>query len=117
MEQRSNVTILIILLYCVPYVFLGMYGDKIYHNLWLYGLMIVAMAGLSRYCRKTKRIHIIMIGNLLSFLSSYLLTQYLATENWNYYFKAFPSTIRTMEFSVIMLIMQIIVCLFTKVTK
>ena len=81
MEQRSNVTILIILLYCVPYVFLGMYGDKIYHNLWLYGLMIVAMAGLSRYCRKTKRIHIIM------------------------------------EFSVIMLIMQIIVCLFTKVTK
>lgn len=117
MTKRNKVSILILLAYCVPYVFLGMYGDKNFHNLWLYGFMIVVMIGLSSYCKKTKRIHIVLVGNTFSFLNSYLLTQYLATENWDSYFKAFPPTIRTIDFSLMMLVLQMIVFVVTKRSK
>lgn len=117
MTKRNKVSILILLVYSVPYVYLGMYGDKNFRNLLLYGLMIVAMVGLSRYCKRTKRIHVVLIGNILSFLNSYLLTLYLSTDNWDSYFKAFPPTIRTIDFSLIMVVLQMIVLIVTKKDK
>ena len=72
---------------------------------------------MSLYCKKTKRIPIMFVGNVLSFLMSYFLTQFLATENWDYYFKAFPSAIRTVQISVVMLIIQTIVLVTVKRNK
>lgn len=52
MSRRKMISLLILIAYSVPYVFLGMYGDRIYHSLWLYGLMAAAMSGLGWYCGK-----------------------------------------------------------------
>ena len=117
MRRRSAVSLLILLAYCVPYVFLGMYGDKTYHSLWPYGLMIAAMAGLGWYCARTKRIPTALLGNLLSLLISCLLTQCFAGDDWNYFFKAFPATIRTVQFSGIVFAVQAIPWWFAKVTE
>lgn len=117
MSRRKRVSILILLAYCVPYVFLGMYADKAYHTLWLYGLMVAAMAGLGWYCGKTKRIPVALLGNLLSLLISCLLTQAFVGDDWNYFFKAFPATIRTVQFSGIMLAVQAAPWWFAKVTE
>lgn len=117
MNKRRKVSIYILMAYCVPYVFLGMYGDYTVGTILMYVLAIAVMTGLSRYCKKTNRILIAVVGNVLSFLSSYLFTLCVATENWSYYFKAFPSTISTVYFSIAMLLIQITVLVVTKGNK
>lgn len=117
MRRRKMISILILIVYSVPYVFLGMYGDRIYHSLWLYGLMVVAMAGLGWYCGKTKRIPVALLGNLLSLFISCLLTQAFVGDDWNFFFKAFPASIRTVQFSGIMLVVQSVPWWFAKVTE
>ena len=117
MSKRKMGSLLILIAYCIPYVFLGMYGDRTCHTLWLYGLMIIAMAGMGWYCGKTKRIPIALLGNLLSLLTSCLLTQYFTGDDWNHFFKAFPAVIRTVQFSGIMLAVQAIPWWFAKVTE
>lgn len=117
MSKRRMISILVLVAYCIPYVFLGMYGDAMHHSMWLYGLMVVAMLGLSWYCGKSKRILVALRGNLLSLLISYLLTKVFFGEDWGYFFKAFPVTIRTVQFSCIMLVVQAILWWFAKVTE
>ena len=41
--KKRKFDVLILLIYSVPYVFLGMLGDYLWHSLWLYGLMVAAM--------------------------------------------------------------------------
>lgn len=78
MSRRKMISFVILIAYCVPYVFLG---------------------------------------NLLSLLISCLLTQLFVGDDWNYFFKAFPATIRTVQFSGIMLAVQAIPWGFAKVTE
>lgn len=117
MSRRKWISLLIVMAYCVPYVFLGMYGDITFFAMWPYGLMALAMAGLGWYCGKTKRIPVALLGNLLSLLTSCLLTQAFAGDDWNHFFKAFPATIRTVQFSGILLAVQAIPWWFAKVTE
>ena len=117
MDRRKGISVLILAAYAVPYVFLGMYGDRMYFSLWPYGLMTAAMAALGWYCGKTKRIPVALLGNLLSLVTSCLLTQVFAGEDWNTFFKAFPATIRTVQFSGIMLAVQAVPWWFAKVTE
>ena len=104
--KKRQFDVLILLIYSVPYVFLGMLGDYCWHNLWMYGLMIVAMVGLLIWCLKTKRMILLGLGNLLTFLTSCFFTQYIATEQWDIYFKIIPAIARTVQFTGIMLIIQ-----------
>ncbi len=117
MRKQNTISCLILGAYCVPFVFLGMYGDRIYGSLWPYVLMIVAMVGLGWYCGKTKRIPIALLGNLLSLMTSCLLTHCFSGDDWNYFFKAFPATIRTVQFSGILLAVQAIPWWFDAITK
>ena len=117
MSKRRMISILVLIAYCIPYVFLGMYGDAMHHSMWLYGLMAVAMVGLGWYCGKSKRMLVALLGNLLSLLISCLLTKAFFGEDWGYFFKAFPVTIRTVQFSGIMLAVQAVPWWFVKVTE
>ena len=117
MRKRRLISILVLIAYCIPYVFLGMYADAMYHSIWLYGLMVLALVGLGWYCGKSKRIPIALLGNLLSLLISCLLTNVFFGEDWGYFFKAFPVTIRTVQFSGIMFVVQAIPWWFAKITE
>ena len=115
--KRSTSSALILAAYCVPYAFLGMYGDYTFFSMWPYVLSAAAMAALGWYCGKTKRIPLALLGNLLSLVISCLLTNWLATESWNYFFKAFPAVIRTVWISGILLAVQAAPWWFAKVTQ
>ena len=104
--KKRQFDVLILLIYSVPYVFLGMLGDYRWHSLWLYGLMVVAMVGLLIWCLKTKRLILLGLGNFLTFLTSCFFTQYIATEQWDNYFKIIPIIARTVQFTGIMLVIQ-----------
>lgn len=112
--NRRKISIYILLVYCIPYVFVAMYVDFMFSFSLLYIAAIVVMAGLSRYCKKTNRIFIAVVGNILSFLTSYLFTLWFATEDWGYYFMAFPATNSTIFYSLFMLLLQITVLIITK---
>lgn len=117
MSKRTKMSSVILIAYCIPYVFLGMYGDAMHHSMWLYGLMVISMLGLGWYCGKTKRISLALLGNLLSLAISCMLTQVYLGDDWNYFFKAFPTTICTVQLSGIMLAVQAIPWWFSKVTE
>ena len=107
MKKRIN-NVLLLLAYAVPWVFLGMYGDYALFSIWPYVLTLAAVLTLGWYCGKTKRLLLLMTGNLLSLLTSWLLVNFAATEQWNYYFKAFPATIRAMQFWCGYLVLQLV---------
>jgi len=116
-SKRRKISIYILLAYCIPYVFVAMYGDFTFSFSLLYVVAIVVMVGLGRYCKKTNRILIAIAGNILSFLSSYLFTLWFATEDWGYYFMAFPATNSAIYYSLFMLLIQITVLAATKEVK
>lgn len=107
--RKRKLDVLILLLYCVPYVFLGMLGDYAANTLLLYILMVAALLALLLYCMKTQRKVIAVIGNLLSVLSSGFFTRAFATEGWNFYFKAYSPMARTMWFCGIVLVIQVVI--------
>ena len=72
MRKRRLISILVLIAYCIPYVFLGMYADAMYHSMWLYGLMVLALVGL--VLRKIKTYSNCTAGKsavLADFLPSY----------------------------------------------
>ena len=63
--------VLLLLLYSVPYAFLAIYGDAQWGSLWLYLPMIVGFTVLAIIAHVTKNEVIVLVGNVLSVISSY----------------------------------------------
>lgn len=75
--------------YCVPYGYLAMKGDAISGTMLFYGFMIAAFGLLYGMATKTNSRFLLIIGTILSFISSYLFTLRNLTEEWSWYFKPF----------------------------
>ncbi len=80
--------------YCVPYVFLCMYGDVMLGTGLLYAVSAAAMFGLCYFTFKTEQLKLVLIGNVLSFGFSHLLVLLTGLAEKNYYFK--PLTVHSM---------------------
>lgn len=103
--------ILLISGYCIPFVFLAMNEDAVTGTLWFYLVMILGFGALCYSCVKTKNTIIVVLGNLLSFVSSCIFAWFFQTEKWEYYFKPFlPNQLIIFE-TVIAFAIQIIVAL------
>ena len=102
--------LLLLLLYCVPFVFLAMNEDVVYGTCWFYLVMIVSFVCLSYLCAKTKNLSILYIGNILSFISTCIFAWIFQTPKWEYYFKPFlPNQLILFETIVAVVIQGIIV--------
>ena len=80
-----------ILLFCylIPFVFLAMNEDATTGTPNFYFVMIVALGALCFGCIKTKNWWIVVVGNILSFISSCVFAWNFQTPKWEYYFKPF----------------------------
>ena len=97
--------------YCIPFVFLAMNEDAVTGTLWFYLVMILGFGALCYSCVKTKNTIIVVLGNLVSFVSSCIFAWFFQTEKWEYYFKPFlPNQLIIFE-TVIAFAIQIIVVL------
>ena len=112
--KKRKIDILILLIYSVPYVFLGMLADYAWHSIVPYLLMVAAIVALLCYCMKTQRLIFAAIGNLLSLLDSGIFTRAFATENWSFYFKAYSPVVRTLWFSIILIVLQVVIWWFVR---
>lgn len=85
--KKRLVPALLLLGYCIPFVFLSMYGDAAHGTMWLYALMAVGFGGLCFGSVRARQVWIVPLGNVLSFLSSCLCIRQFSTEKWEWYFK------------------------------
>ena len=97
--KRKAVSCILLIAYCVPWVFLGMLGDYSLHAMWPYIVMILIPSVLTGICAWRNLRWNPMVGNLLSTAVSWCCLCAVATEKWNYFFKAFPCTIRLFQFA------------------
>ena len=79
--------VLLLLLYSVPYVFLAIYGDAQWRSLWLYLPMIVGFTVLAIIAHVTKNEVIVIVGNVLSVISSYTALAVSGIGAMSWYFK------------------------------
>lgn len=112
--KKSIVKILLLSGYCLPFVFLAMNEDATVGTLWFYLIMIAGFTILCFSCIKTKNFLIVIIGNILSFVSSCGFAWFFQTEKWEYYFKPFlPNQLIIFE-TVIAFLIQIMFVLKNK---
>ena len=106
-EMKDLKKLILLLGYCVPFVFLAMNEDATVGTLWFYLIMIVGFGVLSFISAKSKNIWIVFVGNVLSFVSSCIFAWNFQTPKWEYYFKPFlPNTLIIFE-TVIAFVIQI----------
>ena len=72
MKKSWLIRALLLTAYCVPFAFFSVKGDITSGTMLYYGVMIVSFVILYRCALKTDNVPIIFIGNILSFISSYL---------------------------------------------
>jgi len=85
--KKKNAVMLI--LYCVPWIFLTLYIDETYHMAWQYGLVLAVMAAGAGVLKDNGRL--LLFGNMISFCVSMLLVRLLGYDEMNHYFKPFTA--------------------------
>lgn len=86
-EKKSKMIILAG--YCIPYIFLCLYGDAVWGSGWVYGIAAVAMGLLCFFACKTQNVKLVVVGNILSFAVSEICVMLFALDELSYYFKPF----------------------------
>lgn len=106
--------ILLLVAYCVPYSFLAVNGDGTSGTMLFYGVMVVAFVVLCTLSIKTHNAWIIVVGSILSGVSSYLTASLSGLEPMGHYFKPFTSHGLITTVSVIAFVVQtaiVLICL------
>lgn len=106
MDEKKSTT-MILAGYCIPYIFLCLYGDAVWGTGWVYGIAAAAMGILCFFACKTQKIKIVVIGNIISFAVSELCTVLFAMEKFNYYFKPFSAQMLICVCTVIAILIQV----------
>ena len=105
--KKNFIRVILLLGYCIPFVFLAMNEDATVGTLWFYLIMIIGFSALCFGCIKTENSWIVVVGNILSFVFSCIFAWNFQTPKWEYYFKPFlPNTLIIFE-SVIAFLVQI----------
>ena len=103
--------ILLLVAYCVPYSFLAVNGDGTSGTMLFYGVMIAVFVVLCTLSIKTRNAWIVIVGSILSGVSSYLTASLSGLEPMGHYFKPFTSHSLITTVSVIAFVVQTVIAL------
>ncbi|MBB6447857.1 hypothetical protein HNR53_004568 [Bacillus benzoevorans] len=85
---RMGISILIVCLYCFPFVYLSMYQDFANRSMFGYLIMIVATSLLAFFGKFFGNLIPFIIGNIVSgIVSFYFISEMAGNERWGVYFK------------------------------
>lgn len=116
--KLNKYTILLLAVYCIPFVFLSMYDDYKNYSMIVYGLMIIVIWYLAFLEKRKSSFIVLLIANILSFLSSYSwVLRVNKIEEWEGYFKPLSSVQLLVLVTVLIVLLQVAVCLFTRPAK
>lgn len=112
MKKNSFVLkILLLAAYCVPYSFLAVNGDGTSGTMMFYVVMLAALIVLCTLSIKTRNAWIVIVGSILSGVSSYLTASLSGLEPMGHYFKPFTSHGLITTVSVIAFAVQAVIVL------
>lgn len=114
MRNKFKNIILMLIGYCIPFSFLGMYGDATFDSMWLYALAVIGYGFLCWLCIQYRSLTGLLLGNVLSCGISVVCVELFQTEEWAWYFKPFTAVKMVLVISVVAFIIQIAIWLFTK---
>ena len=114
MKKNWFIKILLLIGYCVPYAFLSINGDATSGTMLFYGVMVAAFTLLCWGSIKTKNMAIVFIGNILSFVSSYIVAALGNLEEMAWYFKPFTAQSLLITISIAATVIQAIVVVVCK---
>ncbi|MGL5651667.1 MAG: hypothetical protein ACRDDE_07920 [Paraclostridium sp.] len=109
--KKHIISILILLIYGTPFAFISMYLDYTQRSMLGYLLMISAYIFLSCIHIFNNNKFIIFLGNIISFVLSYLLANRIPSDGWDGYFKPFWHN----DFIIFITILSILLQLFFKI--
>lgn len=112
-----GVRILLCIGYSIPYGFFAMHGDVVSGTMLFYGVMIVCFAVLCYFSTKTANIKSLVVGNILSYFSSYGFMLGYQTEEWSWYFKPFTAHSLLVVLSVAALFLQLAFVYYDRVSR
>ncbi|TAN65025.1 hypothetical protein WS9_013020 [Paraclostridium sordellii 8483] len=108
--KKYIINIFILLVYGTPFVFISMYLDYTQRSMLGYLFMVSSYIFLSCIPKLNNNKYIFFLGNLISFLLSFLLSNKITSGGWGGYFKPFyPS-----DFVIFITILSILLQLFLK---
>lgn len=109
---------LMLLFYCIPFAFLAMYGDAMSGSMMFLGVMLAGFGLLCSVAVITNNANVLIIGNLLSFLSSTFFTLIYLPVEWSWYFKPLtPMLLLILITTILFSIQYFIIRLFSKHKK
>ena len=110
--KKHAMGILIFLLYGMPFVFISMYADFRFHNMFGYLIMICSMSLFTYAAIRFSQIWASVIGNTLSAATSYVcLVKMDGNESWGGYFKPFyPETLFVLVSLLILVPQMLFIC-------
>lgn len=115
MKKTWLIRVLLLIAYCVPYAFLAINGDATSGTMLFYGVMVAAFSLLCWSSIKTNNMMIVFIGNVISFLSSYIVALSCDLESMAWYFKPFTAQSLLITISVVVTVIQVIAVIVYKV--
>lgn len=111
--KKLIIRTILILGYCIPFVFLAMNEDATVGTLWCYLIMIFGFGALCYGSIKSKNLWILVVGNILSFVSSCIFTGIFQTEKWGWYFKPFTPYQFVLFETVFSFVIQILIVIYS----
>ncbi|MBR5508671.1 MAG: hypothetical protein IKV59_01310 [Lachnospiraceae bacterium] len=112
MKKAWSMKMLFLIAYCIPFAFLSVNGDAVSGTMLFYGIMIAVLGLLLLGILKTNNITILYLGNVLSFVSSYINAKLSGLEPMGHYFKPFTSYSLMVVISVAAVVVQTMIVLF-----
>ena len=117
MKKTLIIKALLLITYCVPFAFLSVNGDAILGTMIFYGIMIASFSLLCWKAIKTNNVPVLYLGNVLSFVSSYIFAKLSGLEPLGHYFKPFTSYGLIVVISIVSIIIHTIIVLIFKTKK
>ena len=115
--NKKLIKFLMLMAYCIPYGYLAINGDATSGTMIFYGFMIIGFGILCGTAIRTHNTIILIAGNILSFISSYLFTLRNLPEEWGRYFKPFTPVGLLVLITIISFIIQIASIIIVKARK
>lgn len=117
MKKAWTIRVFLLIAYCIPFAFLSVNGDATSGTMLFYGLMIAGFAFLCWGALETNNVAVLCIGNILSFISSYVVAKLYGLEPMGQYFKPFISYSLIVAISVFVFIVHTIIVLIYRLKK
>lgn len=112
MKRPKTAAVLLVSFYCIPFAFLGVYGDAVWGTVLLYGAAIAGFAVLCLSAWKTGLLPLALLGSAASFISSCAAAELSGLGPMGDYFKPFTAHSLIAAISVVSIVAHLIAAWF-----